>query len=93
MDYKYTGQDWVCVQPSVHRGTHRARSSSAAELSVSTFLLGVKKKKRKFPICFWEAVHLGRLVSDCRVQTLEPVFLWVRTKHAFDALAQEPGVS
>lgn len=49
MDYKYTGQDWVCVQPSVHRGTHRARSSSAAELSVSTFLLGVKKKKESFP--------------------------------------------
>lgn len=60
MDYKYTGQDWVCVQPSIHRGTHRARSSSAAELSVSTFLLGVKKKKKKVSHLFLGSCSFGQ---------------------------------
>lgn len=40
MDYKYPGQDGVCVQHSAHRGTHQPRLGPAAELSVSTFQLG-----------------------------------------------------
>lgn len=73
MDYKYSSQDWVNVQHSVHWGhnTHHAHFSPATEFSVSTHFTGEKKNLH---ICSSDAVYLGRPLHE---YTAEP-----RLKHS-----------